>query len=112
MDTRLQAGALRTALGERRDPLLGFCNTCSLVAVGALHLLCLVEGFRGHPDPAEMRKAVMEGTQDILVQGPQRLAGPSKTQKVSPLATDKKLRPRAVFGQRSFVLMKVNGWTM
>lgn len=83
---RIPAGPLGTALGEGRDPLLRFCHTCGLVAGGALHLLCLVRLLGGHPRPS---RAVMEGTQDTL-------AGPSKTQKLSPLATDEKLRPRAV----------------
>lgn len=51
---RIPAGPLGTALGEGRDPLLGFCHTCGLVAGGAPHLLCLVGLLGGHPDPAEL----------------------------------------------------------
>lgn len=58
VDARVQAGPLGTALVEGRDPLCGFCNTCGLVAIGTLHLLCLVGGLRKHPDPAEMGRAV------------------------------------------------------
>ena len=109
---RILAGLLGTAMGEGRDPLLRFRKTCGLEAVGALNLLCLIGRLGGHADPAETERAMMEGTQDILVQGSRRLAEPSKTQKMRPVATDKSLRPRAVPGQRSLVLKKEDGWTM
>ena len=73
---RILAEPLGVALGERRDPQLGFCNTCGLVAGRALYLLCLLGGLGGQSDPEEMGRSVMGGTECGLAQGSQRLAGP------------------------------------
>lgn len=77
-----------------------------------MHLLCFFGVLGGHRDPAEMGRVVMEGTQHGQAQGSQRFSAPSKTQKVSPLATDEKLRPGAVPGQESPVFLKASGWIM
>lgn len=82
---RILAGLLGTTMEEGRDPPLGFCKTCGLETVGVLNLFCLVGRLEGHADPAETEGAVMERTRDNLVQEFQRLARPSKAQKISPL---------------------------
>ena len=63
---RIPAGPLGTALGEGRDPQLGFSSTCGLVAGGALHLLCFLGGLERHSDPAKMERVVMGGTKQGL----------------------------------------------